>query len=699
MGRRYIFGITVILLFAFSMNQSSNFLHPVPSKTNQYSPISKPQFTFATITKPGPDNLSQYLLNVRFFTENESLTAQENFSYINTENIGLNYLYFNLWPNNIQNDSLKIQSVTHTTQNLNYSLTGIYKQYLLVNLTQTVNPNNRYNLTINFDLTLPYTQFRFGYQLKQNGSDHDLYALTNWYPILAVYENNHFVLQPYSAWGESFYSDMAYYNVSFTAKNNLTIASGGELVSHTNDSILQYNQYLFYPAREISFVISPDYQVSTLVDGNTTILSYYFPEDAFRGVYALNVSSFDINLFSNLYTSYPYATMSLVDMIEANMEYSGLVELAHGCYNETQTDCSLRDFEWAIAHEISHDWNTYLVANNPYKSPWLDEGFAQYSDILYVENRYSKEEAIIATNQFKDPVNSIINQSSNLNVPIGYGMDYFNQPGKLTSYLFSVYNKGPLFFNFLRSYLGDTLFFTFIKEYFNEFTYKTVTQELFFQVLYNVTSQDLSWIFNTFITNSVVFNTLKIANVIMTDSTNGTNITFDLQQVSNYQVEVQMPLTLQFDNGNISFYGWLNGTSSKINYEANVSLGKLQKIAIDPDWIYFRINETLLFDVSQYMMTTTTIQPTTTVPTSSSSSPVISSSTSSSSSSSSSTSSQTYSSSSSSVSTSSDSALSSSESSRTSNSSSTNVPDFTIKVLIPSLLVVAIVRRKYVKNK
>ena len=180
------------------------------SSTSQFSN------TNFTVMKPTINNLSQYEMNVIFFENNQSLRAEMNYSYLNTENFSLDYLYFNLWPKNIQSTSLGIGNITHDSQKLSYSFSGTNGSFLRVNLNQNVTVGTRYNLTISFNLKLPFTENRFGYALQAKGSDHDVYALTNWYPILAVYENNHFVLQPYSSFGESFYSDMAFYNVSLS---------------------------------------------------------------------------------------------------------------------------------------------------------------------------------------------------------------------------------------------------------------------------------------------------------------------------------------------------------------------------------------------------------------------------------------------------------------------------------------------------
>ena len=606
----------IFLLSAFLPFQSDLFLSS-SSLLNQSPSSSTNLNSINSAIKPTISELPQYVMNVTFFTNNASLINEMNFSYINTENVSLNFLFFNLWPNSIQNDSLHIASIVHKSQNLNYSFSGLNNSFLSVNLTQTVNPGIRYNLTINYWLSLPYTQFRFGYQLKANGSTHDMYALTNWYPILAVYESGKFVLQPYFDIGESFYSDMAFYNVTFHTDNNLVIASGGELQLKTNDSKSQICNYLFFPAREISFILSPDFLVSSLVDNNITFYSFYFPEDTVRGIQALNISSYSVNLFSRLFIQYPYGTMSTVDMIEAGMEYSGLVLIPNSSYNTSDSLNPYSLFEGLIAHEISHNWDTYIVANNPFVSPWIDEGFSQYvMNVLYPAFRYSNTSADYNFTINKQAIcNGIANDANPANKPIGYGLDYYlNHVGYRTN----VYLKGMFFYGFLQSYLGNSLFFAFLKQIYNQFAYKTINNDQFLQTLNLVSSKNLTWIFDFFIYNVVYIHGFSVSNTqVETINSTSNKVTFTLTEDANTIKGIDLPIQLEFDNGNTTTYSWVNQSISSITINVNTSLGTLKYISIDHDLLYFRDPANFIFSYSQTSTSAPTSIPTS-VPTSTS---------------------------------------------------------------------------------
>ena len=43
------------------------------------------------------------------------------------------------------------------------------------------------------------------------------------------------------------------------------------------------------------------------------------------------------------------------------------------------------NLEYVIAHETAHQWIPFLIGSDQNDEPWLDEGFAVYSDVLHHE--------------------------------------------------------------------------------------------------------------------------------------------------------------------------------------------------------------------------------------------------------------------------------------------------------------------------
>lgn len=63
------------------------------------------------------------------------------------------------------------------------------------------------------------------------------------------------------------------------------------------------------------------------------------------------------------------------------MEYPGIVT-ARSIRNTGPVN--LEDLKYMIDHEIAHQWFYGVVSNDPYNDAWLDEGFANFSEAVYV---------------------------------------------------------------------------------------------------------------------------------------------------------------------------------------------------------------------------------------------------------------------------------------------------------------------------
>ena len=632
-------------------------------------------------TQPTYDQLSHYHLNVTFNESSSplpSITGTLNLSYLNTENQPISNLDFNLWPNGVQNNSLIINSVKNESNaDLIWGITNY--TYLQVSLTQPVPIGTRKIIVINFVTYLPFVEDRFGFQNASSYFGKTLYAFTNWYPILAVFENNSYALSPYTPNGESFYADMAYYDVNLKVNKSLIVASGGLQESNTSDSTYTYYNYTLSPAREISFVISPDFLLTTTYYQGIQLNSYYFPEDQLYGVLANNISANSLGLFSNLFQPYPYQSMSVIDFpfYFGGMEYTGLVQISHDFYNASSVQKTR--FELVIVHEISHDWNTYLVADNPYVDPWLDEAWAMYSELLYFE-QYNDTMVSELRTQFINGVNyrtynGIPGVYPPFNYPISLGMNFFDSGLNSFAYGSTVYYKGALVIDLLRTYMGDQAFFQAEKDYYNTFSYKTVNTAQFINSFESSSNLNLDWFFNAFVYDSTYIDHLVVSQIQgtynLTDSI--FYYSFNLLQLSNYTYyPIKIPIQISINNNyNVSLFAWLNSSSSIVQgYFAVpatfITSNSIVSIAVDPTTKLLR-NPT---DISG----STIVTEITTPPTSDSSTSQSTTSTS-----------NTDTSQSSSESTSSE---------TNTGSNPTNSPGFTLLYILPLILVVLLKKRK-----
>jgi aminopeptidase N len=247
--------------------------------------------------------------------------------------------------------------------------------------------------------------------------------------------------------------------------------------------------YHLVNARNFAWSASHVYKVNSTTVGDTVVTSYYFPTDAWAAEQALLDTAQALELYSELFSPYPYASLSVVeaDFLDG-MEFSGLYFLSRGFYN--LYDGTPQGYLTAIAaHETAHQWWYSQVGNDQALEPWLDEAMCTYSERIFYENIYPDL----------------------LNWWWAFRVDYYEPSGVIDgviydynsfrSYRDSVYLHGAQFFEELRNTIGDDPFFTFLRDYANRKANQQATAEEFFTILQEHTSKDLSGLRDKYFTS------------------------------------------------------------------------------------------------------------------------------------------------------------------------------------------------------
>ena len=180
------------------------------------------------------------------------------------------------------------------------------------------------------------------------------------------------------------------------------------------------------------------------------IIDYAYPEPMYTDYFnAQRVhTKFTLNLYSKLFGDYPFAK-----------EKYGYTQFAAGGGMEHQTNTFLNwPTEQLISHETGHQWFGDKITCGSWEDAWLNEGFASYCEILYMENTdkavKQKRLGVLINNIIAAPGGSVkVDDSTNSN-------RIFD--GRLT------YDKGSYLLHMLRWKLGDTAFFNTLKRYQND---------------------------------------------------------------------------------------------------------------------------------------------------------------------------------------------------------------------------------------
>jgi aminopeptidase N len=175
--------------------------------------------------------------------------------------------------------------------------------------------------------------------------------------------------------------------------------------------------------------------------------------------------------------------------LAGGIEYPGLVVIAERLYDQQGGF-----FEFATVHEVAHQWWYSLVGNDQLDDPWLDEALAQYTSLLYYEDRYGDEAAqAVLQSAFQGPYRRI--QEDKQDMAVGLPVDAYSEG----LYGAVVYAKGPLFFDALRQEVGDEVFQEILRTYFEKHRYGVAYPVDLVAVAEETSGQDLDALYDQWI--------------------------------------------------------------------------------------------------------------------------------------------------------------------------------------------------------
>ena len=131
------------------------------------------------------------------------------------------------------------------------------------------------------------------------------------------------------------------------------------------------------------------------------------------------------------------------------------------------------------AHETAHQWWGNVVTSAGYHDEWLMEALADYSALLYLENKNGSQPVALALESYKNNLLQVVNgQTIESTGPIVLGarLENFERP---TAYYNITYGKGSWIMHMLRRQMGDERFLAMLATLRKEYERKALSTEDF----------------------------------------------------------------------------------------------------------------------------------------------------------------------------------------------------------------------------
>jgi aminopeptidase N len=280
-------------------------------------------------------------------------------------------------------------------------------------------------------------------------------------------------------------------SINLTVAKELTAVSNGHLIAkEENGNFTTYKWFVSYPINlyDITLYVGKfQLLADTLVmpSGKTLYINHYVnPMNFEKARTHLQQAKAQIAFYEKTFGEYPWYKdgYKLVESPYEGMEHQTAIAYGNGYSN------GHFPFDYIILHESAHEWWGNAITASDFADVWLQEGFATYSEALYVESTQDKSAYL----RYMLFYRLFIQNKWPVVGPSGYRYFYYKNA--------DCYQKGAWTLHTLRTLINnDSIFFDIIKTYYDRNKLKTITSQDFINVVNEKTSDDYTWFFNQYL--------------------------------------------------------------------------------------------------------------------------------------------------------------------------------------------------------
>ncbi len=460
-----------------------------------------------------------YAILVTLDTAQHTLSGTMDISYTNRSTISMDKLAIHLWPNAYSRkntamgrqmlrqgriefhnarkeqlggfDKLRFEA---PDQPVFFSIDTNHLDIGWLNLTEPLLPGASIKIHCDFVLKIPQSFSRLG----RAGNT---YQLTQWFPHLAVHNEQGWNPMPYLDSGE-YFNDFADFEVEVHTPPDYIVAATGVMTHARQEEKKTVWTFSAQQVIDFAWFASPtfrhDWYTVGLPEGHTTELHVY-TDTAYQHVWqrASVYAERALRFYSDWLGTYPYPRMSIVHTPGSRagfMEYPMLAQISH------TGDTALLDL--AIAHEIGHTWLYGILANDERAHPWLDEGLNTFLEAQYM--------ALFQPSYRDQFLPEILDSRISMSQSAAM-LHFMRRQGTLQppatlpefqsgeQYAMSAYHLPSLGLVMMQEMLGAEKMKRMYRDYFDAHAFTHVTPELLRQSFEGSCECDLGWFFDQWI--------------------------------------------------------------------------------------------------------------------------------------------------------------------------------------------------------
>ena len=386
-----------------------------------------------------------------------------------------------LQPNEIGYDSVEYIKINNKAQKLIY-----HETILEVDLDKPILPHSKINLDVAFSSQVPV-------QIRRSGRDNAegvRYSMSQWYPKMVEYDYQGWNANPYVA--REFYGVWGDFDVNITIDKTYILAATGTL-QNANEIGFGYEadgvsvkpasgrtltwKFSAQNVHDFVWAADPNYTMQKRQIKNGPLFYFLYKNVDTAKKYWTALADTIVKAYpfvAKTFGEYPYKNYTFIQGGDGGMEYPMATLIKN----------------WSpgnAIHEFMHSWYYGLMGSNESLYPWMDEGFTTYAETRVSAWLRNDTSSFIHNNSYNSYFNLV---KSGKQEPLSTHADHFN-----TNYAYSVasYSMGCMFLVQLGYILSDNTLDKILLEYYKEWRFKHPNPNDFFHVAEKVSGLELQW--------------------------------------------------------------------------------------------------------------------------------------------------------------------------------------------------------------
>ena len=261
---------------------------------------------------------------------------------------------------------------------------------LVVPLPKPVVQGESVTVEINFDFRLSQKQGRWG---QWQG----VTTLSNWLPVLAVYDECGWQPVPFIPWHQPWFNEAGIYAVRVTLPCDQQIGCTAPVAAVTQvGGGLKEVEFAACCARDFAFLCSARYQEFLGQAGPVQVRCVALPEHAYYAREMVQAVCEAIPVYSQWFGPFPYLQFTIAESYFGwnGNECGGLVMIDERVFGMPHFAAGF--VEYLVSHEVCHQWWYNAVGTNGYCETWMDEALATYFSHLLMDKKHGRNNRLLS---------------------------------------------------------------------------------------------------------------------------------------------------------------------------------------------------------------------------------------------------------------------------------------------------------------